>query len=149
MPSNSPATFSTPSTSRPSMVRRSESSSGDQLKSTYCLSQLKVSFTSELFQKTQIVFVEQPDVVDAVTNHRDALDAEAESPTGPDLRVIADGFKNLRMDHAAPGDLQPFLANFASERAAEIDFEARLGIAKIMRAETDASLGTHELFENK
>ena len=40
MPSNPPDTFSTPSTSRPIIVSRSASSSGDQSKSTYCLSQL-------------------------------------------------------------------------------------------------------------
>ena len=44
MPSNSPASLLTPSTSKPSIVRRSASSSEDQSKSTYCLSQLKVTF---------------------------------------------------------------------------------------------------------
>src|SRR4029079_6890814 len=43
-PSNSPATFWTLSTSSPSMVSRSASCSGDQSKSTYCLSQLSVTF---------------------------------------------------------------------------------------------------------
>src|SRR5882672_3279522 len=43
-PSNSPVSFSTRSTSMPSMVRRSASSSGGQSKSTYCLSQLSVIF---------------------------------------------------------------------------------------------------------
>ena len=40
MPSKPPDTFSTPSTSRPIIVSRSASSSGDQSKSTYCFSQL-------------------------------------------------------------------------------------------------------------
>src|SRR5450755_2195168 len=44
MPSNAPDIFCTPSTSRPSMVSRSVNSSGDHLKSTYCLSQLRVTF---------------------------------------------------------------------------------------------------------
>src|SRR2546429_1675168 len=43
-PSNSPASFCTLSTSRPSIVSRSASSSGDQSKSTYCFSQLSVTF---------------------------------------------------------------------------------------------------------
>ena len=43
-PSNSPPSFWTPSTSMPSMVRRSASSSADQSNSTYCLSQLSVTF---------------------------------------------------------------------------------------------------------
>src|SRR5208282_6366134 len=44
IPSHAPEIFCTPSTSRPSMVSRSVNSSGDQLKSTYCLSQLSVTF---------------------------------------------------------------------------------------------------------
>src|ERR1022692_4393814 len=48
MPSNSPVTFRTPSTSRPSMVSLSARTSGVQSKSTYCLSQLRVSFISIL-----------------------------------------------------------------------------------------------------
>ena len=40
MPSKPPDTFSTPSTSRPIIVSRSASSSGDQSKSTYRFSQL-------------------------------------------------------------------------------------------------------------
>src|ERR1041384_7758938 len=44
MPSNSPGRFTTPSTSRPSRVKRSASSSGVHGKSTYCLSQLSVTF---------------------------------------------------------------------------------------------------------
>src|SRR6188472_1709702 len=43
-PSNSPPTLCIPSTSRPSMVRRAASSSGDQSKSTYFLSQFSVTF---------------------------------------------------------------------------------------------------------
>src|ERR1051325_4552953 len=44
IPSNSPASLCAPSTSRPSRVSRSASSPGDQSKSTYCLSQLSVTF---------------------------------------------------------------------------------------------------------
>src|SRR5438034_762946 len=48
MPSNSPASVCIPSTSRPSIVSRSASSSGGQSKSTYCLSQLRVTFMGNL-----------------------------------------------------------------------------------------------------
>src|SRR3569833_871378 len=53
--SNCPATLWTPSTSSPSMVRRSESCSGDQSKSTYCFSQLRVTFIFKIKQN-QFVF---------------------------------------------------------------------------------------------
>jgi hypothetical protein len=43
-PSNSPPSFCIDSTSSPSIVNRSRNSSGDQSKSTYCLSQLSVTF---------------------------------------------------------------------------------------------------------
>ena len=44
IPSNSPGTLRTLSTSSPSRVSRSASCSGDQSKSTYCFSQLRVTF---------------------------------------------------------------------------------------------------------
>src|SRR5439155_8018809 len=92
-PANSPASFCTPSTSMPSIVSRSASSSGDQSKSTYCLSQLRVTFISKLPQEPHVVLIKQADVIDPVTNHRNALDSEAERPAGPDFRVITDVFK--------------------------------------------------------
>src|SRR5687767_8952843 len=112
-PSNSPETFSTPSTSSPSIVSRSVNSSGDQSKSTYCLSQLSVTFISlddfelELFQETRVVFVEEANVVNAVTNHGDAFDAEAERPASPDFRIVINILENLWMHHAAAGNFEP------------------------------------------
>src|SRR5689334_17801559 len=107
MPSNSPLTLVTLSTSSPSMVNRSASCSADQSKSTYCFSQLNVTFMScqelELAQEPHVVLVKQPDVVDAVAKHGDALDTEAESPSGPDFRIVANILEDLRMHHAAAG----------------------------------------------
>src|SRR4051812_39400529 len=53
------------------------------------------------------------------------------------------------MHHAAPRDLKPFLTHLAGERAAEINFETRLGVTEIMRAKTDAGVRAHQLFEDK
>jgi hypothetical protein len=39
---------------------------------------------SKLLQKPHIILVKQPDVVDLVTQHRDALDAEPKRPARPD-----------------------------------------------------------------
>src|ERR1043166_605727 len=149
IPSNSPPIFSTPSTSMPIIVRRSASSSGGQSKSTYCLSQLSVIFILELPQKAQIVFVKQPDVVDPIPDHRNPLDAEAEGPASPYLRIVAHVLEDLGMHHATAGDFQPFLAHLARERATEINFKARLGIAEIMRAEPDACFRAHKFREHK
>ena len=61
----------------------------------------------ELLEEAQVVLVEQADVVDAVLQHRDALDAEAEREAGDLLGVVADGFEHRRVHHAAAEDLEP------------------------------------------
>src|SRR5437016_5321332 len=103
----------------------------------------------ELLQKTEIVFVKEPNVIDAIPNHGDALDAEAKGPAGPDFRVVADVFKDLGMHHAAAGDFQPFLAHFARQRTAEINLEARFGVTEIMWTETNPGFGSHQFFEDE
>src|SRR5215510_5202556 len=59
----------------------------------------------KLPQKPHVVLVEQPDVVDPIPDHRDAFDAEAEGPAGPDLGIVADVLEHLRVHHPAAGDL--------------------------------------------
>ena len=85
---------------------------------------------SKLFQEAHVVFIEEADVVDAVAEHGDAFDAEAERPAGPDFRIVADVLEHLRMHHAAAGDLQPVLAHLLHERVGEINLVARLGDSK-------------------
>src|ERR1043165_7739907 len=122
----------------PGVLRLRESdgqvhSLGRQLEPRYCLSQFSGIFMpspankpaarsslfvpksfigqSELPQKPQIIFVEQPDIIDAITNHGDAFDAEAKGPAGPHFRIVADVFEHPRMHHSTAGDLEPVLAN--------------------------------------
>src|SRR6476619_3771342 len=61
----------------------------------------------KLLQKAQIVFVEETDIVDAVLQQRDALDADSERKSRIALRVVADCFEDRRVHHAAPKDLEP------------------------------------------
>src|SRR5262249_21177381 len=112
-PSNSPPNFCIPSTSIPSIVRRSANSSGVHGTSTYCLTQFRVTFILKLPQEPKVILIKQPDVVNAIANHRDALDPETESPARPDLRIVADILEHLRMDHAAPRQLKPFLSHLS------------------------------------
>ena len=42
------------------------------------------------------------------------------------------------MNHAAPGDFQPFLAHLPCQRTAEIDLKTRFRVAEIVRAETNS-----------
>src|SRR5271165_960689 len=93
----------------------------------------KLTRVSKLFQEPHVVFVEEADVVDAVAEHGDAFDAEAERPPGPDGGIVANGLEHLRMHHAAAGDLQPVLAHLFHERVGEINLVARLGVTEIMR----------------
>src|SRR5207302_11505236 len=104
---------------------------------------------SELPQKPQIIFVEEPDVVDAIADHGDAFDAKAEGPAGPDFGIVTDVLEHLRMHHAAAGDLQPFLAHLARERAGEIDLEARFGVAEVVRAETNLHVAAKQVLEDE
>src|ERR1035441_911765 len=105
--------------------------------------------TLELLQKPHVILVEEADVSDAIADHRDALDAEAERPARPGFRVVADVLEDLGMHHAAAGDLEPFLAHLAGQRAAEIYLEAGLGVAEVVRPEADARLRTHQFLEDK
>src|SRR6185436_4815250 len=61
----------------------------------------------ELRQEAQVVLEEQAQVIHAITQHRQAIDAHAEGITAVFLRVDAAGFQHVRMHHAAAGDLQP------------------------------------------
>src|SRR5207237_5631796 len=103
----------------------------------------------ELSQVTQIMIVEEADVIYPVKDHGDAFDSEAKRPAAPGFRVIAHVFEDLGMHHAAAGDLQPLLAHSFRQRAAKIDFEARLGITEIMGTESNAGFLSYQFFENK
>src|ERR1035438_2817995 len=105
--------------------------------------------TLELLQEPHVIFVEEADVSDAVADHRDALDAKAEGPAGPDFRVVADVLEYLGVHHAAAGDLEPFLAHLTRQGAAEVYLEAGLGVAEVVRAEADARFRTHQFLEDK
>src|SRR5205823_1232923 len=75
------------------------------------------------------------------------FDPKSKSPARPHLRIIAHIFEDLGMNHAATSDLEPFLPHLARERAAEIDLEARFGIAEVVWAETDFGFRPHQLLE--
>jgi len=105
--------------------------------------------TLKLLQEPDVVLVEKPDVVDAVADHGDAFDAEAEGPAGPDLWIVADFLEHGRVNHPAPGDLHPFLAHSAGERARKIDLQAWFGVAEVVRTETNLHVAAHNLPEDK
>ena len=60
-----------------------------------------------MLQKTQIIGIEMPYVVDAVPQHRDSLRAHAECEAGVLIRVVADSSEHLRMHHSCAHDFKP------------------------------------------
>ena len=55
-------------------------------------------YASELAQEAEVVFPEQADVRDAVAQHRDPLEADAEREAGHLFRVVADVAEDVRID---------------------------------------------------
>src|SRR4030065_656964 len=109
------------------------------------------SFLSKLLQESQVVLVEQPQVVPPIAHHREALNTESESKAGIALAVDAHVPEYFRMHHAAAQDLQPAspLAHTATAAAADHAFDVglgrRLGEREERRTETDLERFLEEL----
>src|SRR6185295_12236699 len=106
----------------------------------------------ELLEESQVVLVEQTDVLHAVAEDGDALDTDSPREAGVLFRVVADGLEHRRVHHAAAAKLDPagLLAHRAARAvtlpAAEIDLGARLGVGEEARTEAHARfLGEHLL----
>ena len=104
----------------------------------------------ELLQEAQIVLGHQADVVDAVLEHGNTLDADAESKAGIDLGVDVAVAQNLLMHHAGTQDLNP--AGVLAQRAAlaaagktgDVNLNAGLGEREIARAQTGPDAFTEQ-----
>ena len=72
-------------------------------------------------QEPQVVIKKQPQVIHAIAQHRQALDAGAECLAGVAFGIDAAGLEHVRMHHAAAGDLEPagLLADAAAGAAAQ------------------------------
>jgi hypothetical protein len=66
-----------------------------------------VHASGELTEETDIVFIKQPDVVYAVFEKSDALNAHAERKAGVFFAVNVPVFQDVRVHHAGAQDLQP------------------------------------------
>src|SRR5689334_9781265 len=105
-----------------------------------------VATSSELLQEAQVGFVEQPDVVHVVLQHRHALDTESPRVAVPLRRVDATVTQHLRVDHAAAAHLEPTLvpaalaAHAAADATCHVELEARFGEREVARAYAHLSL---------
>src|SRR5699024_151833 len=136
------------STSKPQPNSLASSSWAVTSISTYCFNQLNGTFIPdfplsilELLQEPQVVLKHQADVVDAVFQHGDALDADAEGKAGIDLRVDAAVCQHVMMHDAAAEDFDP--AGVLAQRAAlaaafktgNVHLHAGLGEGEVGRAQ--------------
>src|SRR5699024_8352562 len=111
------------STSKPQPKSLASSSCAVTSMSTYSFNQLNGTFmadfplsTFELLQEPQVVLKHQADVVDAVFEHGDALDADAERQARVDLGVDAAVLQHAVVHDAGAEDFDP--AGMLAQRAA-------------------------------
>ena len=64
----------------------------------------------ELFEEADVILVIIANIVDALENHGDALDAHAKGVTRVDLGIDAHGFEDFRINHAATHNFEPLIA---------------------------------------
>src|SRR5882672_9403739 len=97
------------STSTPDIVSRCASSSDPSGGSTKLRSQRSeiCMGSGELPQKAQVVFEEQPQVVDPVAKHGEPLQTRAERKAEIALRIQAIAANHVRMHLPGAGNLQP------------------------------------------
>src|SRR5215470_1864211 len=108
-PLRSGASGVTEATSMPALTSRSAACSAVSRRSTSSRTQPYGIFIAsrELPEEAQVVLEEETQVVDAVLQHRDALDAHPERPARVLLRIVAHVLQDLRMHHPAAEDLEP------------------------------------------
>src|SRR5260370_5818817 len=102
---------------------------------------------SKLLQETHVVLEERAQVVDAVAEHGEAVDAHAEGVTGELLRVVAHAGEHVGVHHAGAQHFQPagVLADLAAAPAAErmrdVHLGGRVGEGEVARAQARLDLG--------
>ena len=105
----------------------------------------------ELFEEADVVLEEEAQVLDAVLEHRDALDTHAQGETGVTVGIDAVQGQDIRVHHAASEDFKPSgsLAHIASLAVAEgtgdVHLGGRLREGEIGRAQADAGVGAEQL----
>src|SRR5437773_2035135 len=130
-PLRSGASGVTDATSIPALTSRSAACAAVSRRSTNSRTHPYGIFigSRELPEEAQVVLEEQPQIVDAVLQHRDALDAHPECPAGEFLRIVADILQDPGMHHPAAENLEPapLLAQPAPVPVAEEAHHVHLG----------------------
>src|SRR5688572_29116864 len=119
-PENLPAAGWAASTSNPAMVNWATNCSVVIPGLTHSLNQASLNFINsaavhflkgwwalKLPQKIQVVFKKQPQIIDAITQHRQTLHTHAERKTCVDIRIHTTGAEHIGMHHPATHHFQP------------------------------------------
>src|SRR5918997_4753322 len=101
--------------------------------------------TLKLPQEAQVALEEEPQVGDAVLDHRHAVRAHPESEARVLFRVVADLLEDRRVHHSRAEHLEPSgpLAHLAAgvlsaaDEAAHVHLDARLGELEVSRSQAD------------
>src|SRR5262245_56936818 len=105
----------------------------------------------KLFEKSQVVFVEHPDIADLMPQDRDSFDTESPREAGYLFCVVSDRFKDGGVHHSAATELDPagLLAHLAPGAvalpAADVDLRAGFRVRKEARTEAHARVGRKHL----
>src|SRR5882724_11468782 len=114
-------------------------------------------FLWELPEEAHIVLEKDLDIVDAVLQHREAVDADAEGEAADFFRVVIDEAVDGRIDHARAEELDPRgalafrtsaavrSAGSAAERAGDVELDGRLGQREIAGSEACFHTGAEKL----
>src|SRR3954451_19603265 len=139
------------STSQLVKTRRRASSSSGRSKSTYSRSQLTGTFTPlELSEDAEVVFPDRAQVREAVPQHRDPLDAEAERKPLPLRRIEPDVPEDDRVDPARAAHLDPAgvladaAAAAAADEAGDVELDRRLREREVARPHPHLPLRAEE-----
>src|SRR5690606_37369430 len=95
--------------------------------------------------------VEAANIVDAVAEHRQAVDTHPKCPAAVDLRVVAGPGQHVGMHHAGAEDLDPAgaatrpAALAVAERAVDRHVDARLDEREVVATEAHAPLSAEDL----
>src|SRR5690606_21176836 len=123
---------------RPIAVRVAASASRSASTRTCSRSQFSLNFiarsSGELAQEAHVVVEETAQVVHAVAQHREPLDADAEGEAGVALRVDPDVAQHAGMDHAAAQHLEP-AGRAVRLLPGNVELRGGLGEREIARAE--------------
>ena len=110
----------------------------------------------ELRQKSDIVLVERPQVIDPVLEHGHARQAHAEREARHDLRVVTHGPEHVGVHHSRAADLDPAAASAqaagpgghlppaVAQVAGRVDLGRRLREGEVAGAQADAQARTEE-----